>query len=74
MRDRAVPLTPLIAADMARLSAASSAVVNAKTVSEIDEAMGNLESLNKSDDVMFYIRQKYNELRRVLRSKEEQRG
>lgn len=74
MRDRAVPLTPLIAADMARLSAASSAVVNAKTVSEIDEAMGNLESLNKSDDVMFYIRQKYNELRRMLRSKEEQRG
>lgn len=71
MRDRAVPLTPLIAADIARLSAASSAVVNAKSVSEIDKAMGELESLNKSDDVMFYIRQKYNELRRILRSKED---
>lgn len=70
MRDRVVPLTPLIAADIARLSAASSAVVNAKTVSEIDEAMGNLESLNKSDHVMFHIRQKYNELRRILETKE----
>lgn len=71
MRDRAVPLTPLISADMARLSAASSAIVNAKTVDEIDEAWRHLKSLNKSDDVIFHIRQKYFELRAILRTREE---